>query len=54
MQQPEVTVQLFESFKRSGKSARHFVDVVEEIGGCVFFFVHSSGGWVYLALQRSL
>ena len=37
MQLAEVTVQTFESLKRSGKLARHFVDVIEKIRDCVLF-----------------
>lgn len=54
MQLAEVTVQTFESLKRSGKLARHFVDIVEEVGSCVLFRVHDIGAWALLALQRSL
>ena len=43
MRQTETTIHVFEIFKRSGKPACHFVDVVEEVGGRVLFRTRSIG-----------
>ena len=52
--QADATVYAFKCFKRSGKFARHFVDVGEKVDWFVLCRASGIGGWVLLALQRSL
>jgi hypothetical protein len=54
MRQTEATIHTLETFKRNGKFARHFVDVGEKVDWFVLCRASGIGGWVLLALQRSL
>jgi hypothetical protein len=47
--QSNVTVEMFESFESSTKLARHFIDVIEKIGGCVLFRTRCLTGRVLLS-----